>query len=535
MKDMSLKKDRKYIFLLLAILLLGGILYLGGSLWGLPALLHPDEWSIVSPAIQMIKDHSFEPNVFFRPDHLLIMLNMLVYKALTYLVGMSIEVIEAGHLHWLYFISRLITGCFGIGCIVLSYFIGSKFHKAAGLSAAFLFACYPLMVFNGHYVTPDIPTVFFMLLFILFAMKYMVQPDYKQLVLLCLVTAMFITIKYTGAILCLFIAIAVIYTSIRDKDYWKIIKQGFSAVFLCVFFVFLISPVLFTNFTATKNAFLKEARTTHLGADGLGFFGNLLFYCKTFVDYGGILLVPFMIVGIYFLLRRHKEKAKGQCLPVFFSFIYWIILSCVALHWDRWALPMYVSPLLLSSLGIWYTVKWVWETGMKNVRTKVFGIAVYGAAGLIALNLLTGSTASLLEHMVTDTRILSKAYCDENNITEENAAYEGYTPLLQGSMKNIFDEFDENRGFQLKDPAKEYVVLSSDAYGRYLAEPERFQMQDACYQAIFNDYELVKRFDSVKKQSSCIDIVNIVYNINYFIQLGKSPAAGPDILIYRTK
>ena len=47
----------------------------------------------------MIKDHTFEPSVFFRPDHLLIMINMLIYKALTYVVGMSIEAIEAGHLH----------------------------------------------------------------------------------------------------------------------------------------------------------------------------------------------------------------------------------------------------------------------------------------------------------------------------------------------------------------------------------------------------------------------------------------------------
>ena len=92
-------------------------------MWGLPARLHPDEWSIVSPAIQMIKDHTFEPDVFFRPDHLLIMINMLVYKALTYIVGMSIEVIEAGHLHWLYFISRMITACFGLGSIVLSYLV----------------------------------------------------------------------------------------------------------------------------------------------------------------------------------------------------------------------------------------------------------------------------------------------------------------------------------------------------------------------------------------------------------------------------
>ena len=102
---MKLKKDRKYTFLLLAVLLLGGVFLSWREPVGGCPRFYPDEWSIVSPAIQMIKDHTFEPNVFFRPDHLLIMLNMLVYKALTYLVGMPIEVIEAGHLHWLYFIS----------------------------------------------------------------------------------------------------------------------------------------------------------------------------------------------------------------------------------------------------------------------------------------------------------------------------------------------------------------------------------------------------------------------------------------------
>ena len=391
------------------------------------------------------------------------------------------------------------------------------------------------MVLNGHYVTPDVPIVFFMLLFILLAMKYMERPDYKHLVLLCLITAMFITIKYTGAILCIFIAIAVIYASFRDRDYWRILKQGVVAVFLCLFFIFLISPVLFTNFPAVREAFIREARTTHLGADGLGVFGNLLFYCRTFVAYGGILLVPFMVIGIYYLVRKSQKTVKGQYLPIFFSFIYWIVLSCVALHWDRWALPMYVSPLLLSALGIWYSVEWVRQKDAKERWKKGAGIAACVAAGIVALNLLTGSTVSLLKHTVTDTRITSRIYCDENDITEENAAFEGYTPLLQGGMKNIFDEFDEASGYKLKDPAKEYIVLSSDAYGRYFAEPEKYQGQIACYQAIFENYELLAQFDSVKSKTSCIDVVNIIYNIQYFIELGKNPATGPDILIYRVR
>lgn len=528
-------KDKRYVAALLAVLLLGGVFYFGGAMWGLPARLHPDEWSIVTPAIQMIKDHTFEPSVFFRPDHLLIMINMLIYKALTYVVGMSIEAIEAGHLHWLYFISRVITGCFGLGCAVLSYLVCSRIHKAAGLAAAFLFACYPLMVLNGHYVTPDVPIVFFMLLLILFAMKYMEQPDYKRLIILCLITALFITIKYTGAILCVFIAIVVIYTSVRDKDYWRILKQGALAVFLCLFFIFLISPVLFTNFPAVREAFLREARTTHLGADGLGVFGNLLFYCRTFVDYGGILLIPFMVIGIYYLAGKSRKTVKGQYLPIFFSFIYWIILSCVALHWDRWALPMYVSPLLLSALGIWYSLVWVRQGKMKKWRRKASGIIACIAVGLVALNLLTGSTVSLLKHMATDTRVTSKTYCDENDITEENAVFEGYTPLMQGGMKNIFDEFDETAGYKPKDPAKKYIVLSSDAYGRYFAEPEKYEKQIACYQAIFDHYELQAKFDSVKSKTSCIDVVNIFYNIQYFVELGKNPAIGPDILIYRVQ
>ena len=78
---------------------------------------------------------------------------------------------------------------------------------------------------------------------------------------------------------------------------------------------------------------------------------------------------------------------------------------------------------------------------MKKWRRKASGIIACIAVGLVALNLLTGSTVSLLKHMATDTRVTSKNYCDENDITEENAVFEGYTPLMQGGMKNIFDEF----------------------------------------------------------------------------------------------
>jgi hypothetical protein len=57
-------------------------------------------------------------------------------------------------------------------------------------------------------------------------------------------------------------------------------------------------------------------------------------------------------------------------------------------------------------------------------------------------------------------------------VTTDNAIYEGYSPLLPGLPRKIFDELKDVGGRLVPvDPAKKFVVESSCMQERYLDDP----------------------------------------------------------------
>lgn len=105
-----------------------------GANWGLPTPLHPDEGTIVDTAIRMAERHSFEPNVFFRPDHLEIKINMIVYSLISFIFyGMSVGELAQVHKEVFFLTARIITAFFGTEMIFMSYLIGAKIKKKIGL------------------------------------------------------------------------------------------------------------------------------------------------------------------------------------------------------------------------------------------------------------------------------------------------------------------------------------------------------------------------------------------------------------------
>jgi 4-amino-4-deoxy-L-arabinose transferase-like glycosyltransferase len=232
------------ILVLAAIILGGCVFYFGAVEWGFPALLYPDEYTIVDPAVRMVENHSFEPDVYYRPDHLLIQINAILFNILAHVRGTPIIDIFEGNPALLHGIARAVSAAFMIGCIIAAYCIGRERNVWTGLIVAFLLALFPVMQPYAHISTSDVPTTFFMLLFILVAIYYLRSPGYRNLILLCLIIAAFTCIKYTGLILLFPLAVTVIMATVRDKAYIRILKHAVATIVLVFAFIFLISPIL---------------------------------------------------------------------------------------------------------------------------------------------------------------------------------------------------------------------------------------------------------------------------------------------------
>ena len=532
------KKARKSVshdtVSLMLIIICSSIFIFGGADWGLPTLLHADENTIVNSAIKMLQNRSFEPDVFYRPDHLLIQINMLIYRVLVFLYGVTIENINDIGIEVFYLSARVVTGVFAVGSIIVGYLIGKKYSNFVGLVSAFLFGFFPLYITYSHCATPDVPTVFFMLLFIYAALNYMQKPSFKNLTLMALVTAAFITIKYPGAILCGMIAISVIVRSIAEKKYARIIKHGISAITLVLAFIFLISPALILKFDNVRQAFINEARSTHLGADGLGMSGNMLFYINNYLTASGIILLVFFFFGCYALLSQKQSILKN--IPLFYSLIFLVCLSCMSLHWERWGLPMHVSPLLISAIGIGKVYEII-KTNKRFLKRRKLCFRIFVAALCVsALNFVTSSYAKLLTYILPDTRVVSQAYCEENGINTNNSVFEGYTTLKPAGLATIMDAFEEIEDdiYYLRNNRIENIILSSRIYSRFKKEPTKYAEEVSFYNSLDDNYIEMKRFSGISRSSSRIEIANIYYNISYIIRAQNHGTLGSTLIFYET-
>ncbi len=526
-------KNKKIVLCLLILTILGFALRIIACYWGYPYQLHPDEATIVENAIDMISRNSWEANVYNRPDHFEIKCCAVLFQVVSYLkYGVGADVAFTNHTMAFYLIARAYTAFFGTLMIPLVYMMCEKLKKGAGIIAAFITTFYPLFIINSGYATPDIVLATIVLAVAYVSMLYLEKPTLKKVVFMSVLTGIGITVKYTCAICCIWIAIIVILDAIRSKKYKLIMQYGIIAMIIVFGTTFFMAPNLFTNITETIQTLRIEARSVHIGADGLGFWGNFKFYITEFSEYCiGTLTI---VIGVFYLIKQKKMKYVSMGLGILF----WICTSVLALHWDRWGMPMYVFFVILMALGIHTMCNWAMqkltldESGWKKILyTMVYALGVFICACIMIFGVSTTKSCVL-----SQTRILALEYCLEEGITAQNSIYDGYTPFMLDGVKTISIMLDSEGKICLTEEQQdaEYIIISGTMYNRYYAEEERYAETVAMYDAIQEQCELIKIYESCGFTVKSGGIVNsIINNIVFIFTDMDDLTAGTTIQIYK--
>jgi 4-amino-4-deoxy-L-arabinose transferase-like glycosyltransferase len=513
---------------LTAIILSGAFArFLGGS-WGLPLEMHPDEWVIFDGAVDMAKRSSFEPPFFFRPDHVEMQLSYITYVAYAHLFhGSSVESLFTLGSAPFILISRTITGCFGVAMIVVAYLIGKRFTRVIGILAALLVAFFPPYVDESHFATPDVPLSLALMIVILGCTRYLDSPTWGNLLLACLGVSVAIAIKYPGALGAIMIAITVITSAVRARAWSRILVHGAVALAAVVGFLFAISPVLFTNVQAVMSALTAEAGP---GADDLGWSGNMGYYANTFATTVGFILLTCFALGVLWSVRLRLVES----LPLWLGAVYWVILSGIPLHWPRWGLPMYLTPLLIAPIGAYYSFRYLLDMG--TARWLRWGALGLGA--LMTTNLIVESVAATASYGSQDTRSVGAEYFALRGVVKTNTVFEGYTPLSPGVAKTIFDAFKVIDGRLVLSstdhhrPRIHYIVVSSFMYGRYTAD-RKYAAQQKFYTTLNEQFRLLKTFDPVTPgKVSVLEITSIWNTLDYVGRVARGGLGGPTIKLY---
>jgi len=522
------RPDRRRLarLLLVVILLVAATLRVVGSRWGFPLLLHPDEWAVVDAVVDMAKRHSFEPPWSMRPDHVEMKVDYFLFAAFAAVVKhTSIPDAFAQDPLPFYWIGRLATAAFGVATVALAYLIGARSSRRLGLLMAGIFAVFPPFVQHAHFATPDVPLTFALVALTYALMRYVAKPSWPSVLWASFFVALGIGIKYPAAVGAVMIGLVVIAAAVRDRDWRRLVVHGVGAAGALVAFLFVISPTLFTNVADVRKELVTQSAGDRLGIADHGLLGNLWWYATSYVNDAGLVLTTLTVVGLVLVIRQRRLDR----LPWFVGVLVWVSLSTLPLVWERWALPMYITPLLLAAAGLDLLFRqWPRWRG---------ALIPWTVAGVVAAQLVSGSLVEVATRLSPDVRSEALRYTQANGITAKNTVFEGYSPLLPTFPQLIFGRVKaDGSGYTFRTaggaPA-EYVILSSGMYSRVMADPAR-QDQQAVYRWLDENAELVAQFDpSPGPARSMLEPLAIVRNLRYVMDVAGGATTGYTIKIYR--
>jgi 4-amino-4-deoxy-L-arabinose transferase-like glycosyltransferase len=513
----ALGGDWLHLALLLLIFTVALLLRLWGIDAGLPYIYDPDEPIFVSNSMQMLSSLDLNPHWFGHPGattlYSLLAIYLLLYGGGRLLGTLpSREAFVASYFadpSLAYLSGRLLSLAFGLGCILLTYWIARRlFDRWTALLAAAFVALSPPLVEYARLVRADLQLTFFLLAAFWFCLDIFQRGRWRDYLLAGGMTGLAIAAKYPGAF---FVPILALAHFLRRPFAWRQQPKLVGAGLACLGALALASPFLFLEASEALAGLVSEARPLHLGATGNGLFDNLAWYLRQpVVESFTILGVIFLAVGgAYCLASRKKE----QLLLVAFPLLFTILLSYLNLRWTRWLLPALPFLAIVVAVGVFGSAKTVerlarrqgWR-GAQQAAWLALAISVplllLARADLAQGRELSGedtrTTARgwILAHVPAGSRVLSEVYTPQ--LPRE--AYHYYR-IQNGAVVPLelaaYPHADYRANFEWTDAAGkientrqicelgiDYVILSNTSE-RYLAEQERYPEIVATYQDIF--------------------------------------------------
>lgn len=477
--------------------LLGVIIFLAlgiriiGIDWGMPHTnLHPDEVLVFGPAYECALERNFEIYDFYRPNHVSIKLNTLLYIGIQELYfapqGEMDFALNYSEYYTLFITaSRVLNALFSVGVVIFAYLISVSWSKNKALFVALLFAVFPSFVEHAHYITPDTPLLFFLMGVLWAAFRYMNKPTRSWLFWMAFFTALAFCEKYPGAYGCVIIATVVCVTHYKKPIF--ILRDGAISILFFVLGIMAVSPILLVDLRTVLEVMAGQNKQYHLGADGLNFGETLVFYAKTTAVRMGFVLTCGCLYGI---VRSFMKNRKPTILLI--SLLMYILpISKLSIHWERYTLPIYAVCLMFGTFGVFYLLDDLSRTLKKN---RVLTVAVYLLLLFLPVASLASSAMAVAgSFLAPDSRIILQENFAAANITKQNSVYDCNTPLDPGGYYGAFGSFEAG------DPTKykygrcpTFVITSSAQRDLYLeSDPETYGGVANFYRRLDEEYTMV--------------------------------------------
>lgn len=390
-----------------------------------------------------------------------------------------------------YLLGRLLTIVYAVMSVPLAYKLGKRvFGEQVGLLGAWLSVLSPLAVAHARLVRTDSPAAFYGLLSLWLCMKLYDRPRIDRQMLAGLAIGLAVATRY------FMVALAVALLAVDGLLVWRYRSSTNNRLLLAIFAGLvaiglgfaLSTPYFFLDFGTAMQNLQVEARSTHLGADGLSPVGNLWFYISKAIP-GAMTWPTALLAAVGLLIALWKPRPK-QILLALFVGIFLGGISLSPLHWHRWIIQIIPVLALFSASTLDRIVAFFSRTVPSRIGTLV-------AVLLVSVWPLWHTTLVGIQGFNPSTRVLAREWILANIPPGSRIAQEAYAAPLGGTNYIVFEQFSLASGRTIDDYSHEgyrYLVLSSAVYGRYLAEPERCRIEVEFYQKLFSRAKLLQEF-----------------------------------------
>ena len=457
---------------------------------GIPFSVGPDEPEVMERAVRMMKTGDLNPHFFDYPA--LYMYVQAAVAAFTFVVGavqgrwssLAQAPTEAFYL-W----GRAITALLGTGTVWLLYRAGLRWGERTGLLAAVMLAVMPLHVRESHYALTDVPMTLFVVLTLLLSLRARERQTMWAFAAAGAAAGLAGAMKYNGVIAVLMPLLA----SLMTPAAWRVRVQTAALTLAAMAAAFLLAaPYTFLDLPNFLNQFARlssEYRTPASAGDMMGL--SYLKHLRIALGLpGGLLAIAGLAIGLGQIIRG-PDRLKWA-IAIAFPLAYFRFISNQTIVYGRYLLPIVPFLSLLAAIAVVCAVAWLRE---RSLPGRVQNAAILGIA--LAAVAIPAYTAISWDSDAARRWTSQLAY---EWIRREVPA--GAAIRLEGSLAIKLPAYRTTYAKQLRfdDPGMyarsgiQYLVASSQCYGPYLEDPQRYSEEYRDYQRIFSETEEIARF-----------------------------------------
>lgn len=458
-----------------ALTVLATLIYMGGIRKNLPYAPEIDEPIFVVRAASMATESYLDPKWFGNPASTTIYPLAALYRTL---YGTNATALLQSDPAALYLPGRIVSILYGVGTVILVFLSGRRVvGDRAAVAGTLFFIVSTLVVYHYQVVRSDSAAAFFGWASLYQLSRLYDRPNLKNTLLTGALIGLAISSRYF-MVTFLFPLALVAWLRLRPANGTRaalmaIVLGGLVALLAFAF----TTPFFFLDFHTAWADVANEARSTHLGADGLTPPQNVLYY--VFSALPSAITWPQTIAAAAGLILAFLRRQTLALVLAATAFVFIGAISLSPLHWARWIIQILPIFTLLAGFAL---------TEIVDRSTRRVGLK----RALFALGLLALTGVPMYRVVLHDiresrpsTRVAARVWFLENAEPGSSILQEWYGALLVDTPFEVREQFslaDRDDPCSYQAEGVDYLVASSSIFDRYYREPERYADEIAFYE-----------------------------------------------------